>query len=246
MFIQAAAMLHTGANGGSVSRHASRRTHEPIRRQSRLKGREGVFWRPVTRSELDKIMLAAVKYDTAMKQPGKRTGPLGLVALQVLALLANKVNRRTGQLDPSIEFLMAKLRRSRDAIVRALKALREHGFLDWLRRYVPTGNEGPGPKVQQTSNAYRLSLPARALRLLGRFGVPSPLPDDFTHAREQRSAQIDVHLADFHPVDRAVYAVEDEGLRAVLASLGHLLFSRKERESVEQTESPSSFYSKRK
>lgn len=246
MFIQAAATLHTGtADGGSVSRRASRRTHEPIRRQSRLKGREGVFWRPVTRSELDKIMLAAVKYDTAMKQPGKRTGPLGLVALQVLALLANKVNRRTGQLDPSIEFLMAKLRRSRDAIVRALKALREHGFLDWLRRYVPTGNEGPGPKVQQTSNAYRLSLPARALRLLGRFGVPSPLPDDFTHAREQRSAQIDVHLADFHPVDRAVYAVEDEGLAAVLASLGHLIFSRKERESVEQTESPSNFYSKR-
>ena len=68
MFIQAAATLHTGAaDGGSVSRRASRRTHEPIRRQSRLKGREGVFWRPVTRSELDKIMQAAVKYDTAMK-----------------------------------------------------------------------------------------------------------------------------------------------------------------------------------
>lgn len=244
MFIQAAATLDTGANGESVSRRASRRTHEPIRRQSHLKGREGVFWRPVTRSELDKIMLAAVKYDTAMKQPGKRTGPLGLVALQVLALLANKVNRRTGQLDPSIEFLMAKLRRSRDAIVRALKALREHGFLDWLRRYVPTGNQS-GPQVQQTSNAYRLSLPARALRLLGRFGRPAPLPDDFTHAREQRAAQIDAHLANAHPVDRAVFAVEDEGLAAVLASLGHLIFSRKERESAEQTESPSSFYSKR-
>jgi hypothetical protein len=64
---------------------------------------------------------------------------------------------------------MRKLRRSKDAVVRALQALRAHGFLDWLRRYVPTGQEGRGPQVKQTSNAYRLSMPARAMRLLGRL-----------------------------------------------------------------------------
>lgn len=239
MLVQAAATIHAGDAGERVS--ASRRTHEPIRRQSHLKGREGVFWRPVKRTDLDQIMIAAVKYDMAGKQPGKRNGPLGQVALQVLALLANKINRKTGQLDPSIDYLMGKLHRSRDAIVRALKALREHGFLDWLRRYVPTGIEGNGPKVQQTSNAYRLSLPARALRLLGRFAQPAPLPDDFTHARALRSAQIDEHLADAHPVDRAVFAVEDEGLAAALAALGHAIFRGNKRESAEQTESQSRF-----
>lgn len=97
-------------------------------------------------------MQAAVRYDLAGKQKGQRNGPLGPVGLQVLALMAHKVNRKTGQLDPAITYFMAKLKRSRDAIVRALKALRHHGFLDWLRRYVPTGNE-TGPQVQQTSNA---------------------------------------------------------------------------------------------
>ncbi|HRM75333.1 MAG TPA: helix-turn-helix domain-containing protein, partial [Paracoccus sp. (in: a-proteobacteria)] len=61
-----------------------------------------------------------------------------------MELFANLVDFRTGRLEPAIETLMRMLRRSRDAIVRALKALRSHGFLDWLRRYVPTGNEGRG------------------------------------------------------------------------------------------------------
>ena len=63
---------------------------------------------------------------------------------------------------------MARTKRSKDAVVRALAALRRHGFVDWLRRYIPTGNLGAGPQVQQTSNAYRLALPPAAERLLGR------------------------------------------------------------------------------
>ncbi|MGV8952472.1 MAG: helix-turn-helix domain-containing protein, partial [Cypionkella sp.] len=136
----------------------------------------------------------------------------------------------------AITYFMAKLKRSRDAIVRALGALRDHGFLDWLRRYVPTGNE-TGPQVQQTSNAYRLSLPARALRLLGWRAAPAPLPDDFVQHQVQRAAQRDVLMGDMHPVDRAVTNVEDEGLAAVLAALGHAMFLKKERESAERTES---------
>lgn len=214
----------------------SRRTHQPIRRKSYLRGREGAFWRPVDRRDLEQILHAAARYDLAGKQPGQRNGPLGQVGLQVLALLAHRINRKTGQLDPAITFLMARLKRSRDAIVRALKALRDHGFLDWLRRYVPTGNE-TGPQVQQTSNAYRLSMPDRARRLLGWRAAPAPLPDDFTHDQVQRTAERDAMMADMHPVDRAVAGVEDESLAAVLASLGHAMFLKKERESAERTES---------
>jgi len=39
-----------------------------------------------------------------------------------------------------------------DAICKALKLLQKHSFLDWLRRYVLTGNDGSGPQVQQTIN----------------------------------------------------------------------------------------------
>ena len=215
-----------------------RRTYQPIRRKSHLKGREGAFWRPTNRQDLDHIMHAAVRYDLAGKQKGQRNGPLGPVGLQVLALMAHKINRKTGQLDPAITYFMAKLKRSRDAIVRALNALRDHGFLDSLRRYVPTGNK-TGPQLQQTSNAYRLSLPARAQRLLGWRAAPAPLPDDFVQHQVQRAAHREALMANVHPVDRAIANVEDEGLAAVLASLGHAIFLKKERESAQRSESGS-------
>ena len=153
------------------------------------------------------------------------------------------VDFRSGRLDPSIETLMRRLRRSRDAIVTALKALRAHGFLDWLRRYVPTGNEGRGPQVQQTSNAYRLSLPARAARLLGRWFGAAPIPDDFGHAQEQREAEIAAHAASLTLAELPLFEIEDEALAASLARLGAAISARKERESAKQPESQSRFNS---
>ncbi|WP_099509257.1 replication protein A [Microvirga ossetica] len=217
---------------------AAERCPTPVRRQSRLKGRcEGVFWRRTDRQEVRRITLAARRYELVTRQPGARSGALGFVALEVLEYLANLVDYKTGRLDPAIETLMSRLRRSRDAIVRALKALRTHGFLDWLRRYVPTGNEGRGPQVQQTSNAYRLSLPARALRLLGRFGQPSPLPDDFDATQQRRTAGYDAYRASLSPVELVAETIEDPALRAVLTRLGQGV----ERESGRRTESQSKF-----
>ncbi len=157
------------------------------------------------------------------------------MAIELLELFANLVNFRTGRLDPSIETLMRYLRRSRDAIVRALKALRQHGFLDWLRRYIPTGNQGRGPQVQQTSNAYRLSLPARALRLSAEWAWPPP--DDHTHAIELRAAEIDAHRKTLPMNELALFDVGDNPLGQALARLGRSISLR---ESARQTESPSS------
>lgn len=213
------------------------RERTPVRRQSRAAGRcEGVFWKRTNRQEVRQIVLAARRYELACRQPGTRNGPLGGVAIEVLELFANLVNFRTGRLDPSIDFLMLKLRRSRDAIVRALKALRSHGFLDWLRRYVPTGNEGRGPQVHQTSNAYRLSLPARARQFLGRFGVTPPPPDDHAQAEAERAAEMEAHRASLPMDELALFDVGDNPLGQALARLAR---SMKQRESARQTESPS-------
>lgn len=210
----------------------------PIRRHSHLKGRsEGLFWRRMDRQEVSKITLAARRYELATRQPGARNGALGHVALELLALFGNLIDRRNGRLDPSLDYLMAKLRRSRDAIVRALKALRQHGFLDWLRRYVPTGNEGRGPQVQQTSNAYRLSLPQRALQLLGRLAHPAPLPDDVTHAQQQRTAELDAHKAALPCGQRVLFDwTGDDAMGASLARLGDAI-EAKQRESASRSES---------
>ena len=156
-----------------------------------------------------------------------------------MEFFVNLVDFRTGRLEPSIDTIMGKVRRSRDAVVRALKALRAHGFLDWLRRYEPTGNEGRGPQVQQASNAYRLSLPEKALRLLGRFGKAPPPPDDHVASQAARTAEMDAYRKAL-PLDAlALFEAGDNALGRALAALGKAV---QKRESAKQTESPSDLY----
>lgn len=183
------------------------------------------------------IVLAARRYELAARQPGARNGPLGGVAIEIMELLANLVDFRTGRLEPSIDTLMLKLRRSRDAVVRALKNLRAHGFLDWLRRYEPTGNEGRGPQVKQASNAYRMSLPDRAQRILGHWGIAPPPPDDHMQVGVEHAAAIDAHRASLDIEARTLFDVGDNALGKALARLGKAINLR---ESARQTESLSS------
>lgn len=223
--------------GAVVSGPTITRASTPVRRQSRLAGRcEGVFWRKITKAEAWRVVYAAKKYELQERAAGSRRGPLGSVAIEILELFAHLVDKKTGRLEPSLEYLMRTLKRSKDAIHRALKALRAHGFLDWLRRYVPTGAD-TGPKVQQTSNAYRLSLPARAVRLLGRVFQQSPLPDDFSHARQEKAAQIEQHKASLSLAELPLFMIEDEALAASLSRMGAAIAARKERESVNRSES---------
>jgi len=124
----------------------TRRAVDPVRRGSRRAGTcEAGFWGKTSRQDVQKILMAARRYELTHKQPGRRNGPLGGVALELLSLFANLVSFRTGRLEPSLNWICDKLRRSRDAVVRGLNALREHGFLEWLRRFEPTKHDGRGP-----------------------------------------------------------------------------------------------------
>ena len=201
---------------------------------------EATFWRSTTRQEVQKIIKAAQRYELHGRKPGRRNGPLGGVALEILALFGNLVSYKTGRLDPSLDWIMDKLRRSRDAVVRALKALRDHGFLDWLRRFEPTPNEGRGPQVRQVSNAYRLSAPKRALALLGRWSGRPSLPDDDTTARAERKAIEAEHVASLDLGAFASFQCGDSPLGRALAQMGRALDIR---ESVKRTESQSTSYS---
>ena len=214
--------------------HIPRQDRAPVRRHSYPAGRcEGAVWRRTDRQEVRRIVLAARRYELVGRQAGRRTGPLGHIALEVLELLGNLVSYRTGRLEPAIDTMMRKLKRSRDAVVRALAALRSHGFLDWLRRYEPTEREGPGPQIRQVSNAYRLSLPARAARLLGRWGQEVPLPDDVVqHAHEQQAAQ-SAYRAALPLGELPGFVVDDGPLARALSALGR---SVQERESAGRTE----------
>lgn len=209
----------------------------PVRRASRCKGRcEAAFWQPIARQEAKAVLLAAKHFELAERRPGERSGPLGSVAIELLELLVRLVDFRTGRLDPSIETMMHRLKRSKDAIVRAMKNLRRHGFIDWLRRYEPTGLNGRGPQLRQASNAYRLCLPQRARRLLGFFGMVTPTPDDHSHAREASEAETEQRLASL-PLDRwATFIAADDVIGRTLARFAR---SIEQRESAGQAESTS-------
>jgi hypothetical protein len=223
---------------GLVLPPPAERCPTPVRRRSYFKGRsEGRIWQATTRKDVQAILKAAEIYNEAgLHEKGERSGPLGSVALDVLRLFVNLIDFRTGRLEPSITTIMDRLGRSRDTIVRALKNLRAHGFIDWLRRYEPTGNEGRGPQVQQASNAYRLSLPEKALRLLGRFGKAPPPPDDHVAAQAARAAELDAYRKALPLDELALFEADNNPLGQALAALGKSL---QERESAKQTESPS-------
>lgn len=207
------------------------RTGQPVRRHSHLAGRcERPYIRKITKREAWEIVHAAERYDDAGRKDGKR--PLGLTAIRVLRYLAN-LAAYSGRVEPSYDHLMEKLHCARDTINRALKALRAHGFLDWVRRYVATGKTD-GPQVQQTSNAYRLSLPAIARRLLGRIGKPAPLPDDVIQAAQERAAQIEAMRATLTMAEQIALDFGDDDPTG--KALARLWQSMQERESDKRTE----------
>lgn len=157
----------------------ARRTFQPVRRESIPTGTEADLWRPTNARHKAAALKAAERYERLNKPAGARNGPLGHVALDVLRALWGLVRFTDGRLDPSLDYLQKVTGRCRQAIVAALRRLRDHGFVRWRRRFVSVdGQRGVrGPQVQQTSNAYGLAIPAKAMALLTNTLPPDFVPD---------------------------------------------------------------------
>jgi len=220
----------------NANQHASMRTRVPVRRHSYPYQNGQLFYRPITRRTGRQIVQAARMFDCDTRQPGQRNGALGSVALEIIDYLANLIDFKTGRLEPSLLYLVEKLKRSKAAIVRGLQALRQHGFIDWIRRFERIANDGAGPQVKQSSNAYRLSLPQRAAKLLGRYYKDVPLAGDLEHHERDQRSSYDAMLASMPLSDQPRMIVADPSLEAALAKLGSVI---EERESAKRSESPS-------
>lgn len=128
------------------------RTFQPCRRNSYNRGeREARLWQAIASTKGDARQIIATRmkaaefYDRHHKEKGKRNGPHGHVALEVLRELYRIVDFKTGRLDPAIDTICGRTRRARASVVAALARLKAHGFLDWIRRTEPTNRDGPGP-----------------------------------------------------------------------------------------------------
>ena len=200
-----------------------RRTGQPVRRDSYTVGeREARWYRPVARACVGARLLAAERHELRAKTRGRKNGAFGHVGLEVLKLLYRTVCFRTGRLEPSLDWMMAKLKRSRAAIVRALAALRRDGFVDWIRRTEPTGQEGPGRQVRQISNAYRLLEP-RCPGHAQLADCPAPVPDDHAHAAETATAELTAMVESLPLADRLAVTLFDDTIAASLLRLGQAL-----------------------
>lgn len=178
--------LHEVATGTVRKVH---RTGQPVRRNSfKVDTRESRIWLPFKRAEFNARMRAAEQHDRDNKQPGKRNGPLGHVALEVYRELMRKVCWKTGRLEPSLDTIAGWVSRSRSAVAEALARLKEEGFLDWIRRFEPVENPDPfGPQVRQITNAYKLTLPAAAAEFVRRLlRKPTDKQRDAAHDQEVR------------------------------------------------------------
>lgn len=193
------------------------RTGQPMRRNSRNAGTVEIgLWRQhntFPKSEHNARMRAAEEFDRETKLPGRRNGSLGAIGLEVYRYLMRLRGRKDGRLDPTIRWIADQLRRSRSAVAAALARLKDHGFVDWIRRCQPIENAEPDEQqTEQIANAYILPLPATAAERVRRMlRRPSALVRDIA---EQLARKRKLEVA---TVDEVIGEVQDSGLRAILA-----------------------------
>ncbi|KQR83456.1 hypothetical protein [Sphingomonas sp. Leaf343] len=103
----------------------------------------------------DALIQTAEEFDVVHKKHGAR-GPLQANGIRVLrSIVRRALDFATGRSEPELLTIMKWTGLSKNAVVGALARLREHGFLDWVRRTIRVGEKGqPGPQRKQTSNAY--------------------------------------------------------------------------------------------
>lgn len=191
-------------------------------------GQEGRFWQPFSRRNAARFMRAAERYDRLQRlrhrqeRTGRKNGALGHIGLEVLRELLRLIDYRTGRLDPAIATIAERIGRSVAAVHAALNRLRAHGFLAWVRRYVPTGRDGlRGPQVRQTSNAYALMIPAKA-----RLDDEPPAPEDDQHRRESEAAEAARMVAELPLFERNRALFDSDELADTLSRLEAAILAR--------------------
>jgi DNA-binding MarR family transcriptional regulator len=210
-----------------LNRFGRRQSASIVRRGSVLRESLQGFFRAMDRRQCALIIKAAKRLEKLTKPQGRKNGVLGYTGIRVLEALLEFVDYRTGRLEPSYVAIAKKAALSISAVADALKRLADAGFLVVQRRCEPTGNEGPGPRLRQITNAYRLELSQLAAKTL-RTAPPAPMPDDERHrrqeARAERERMISHSLILQRPVPRA--GEDPRSTAEILESLGRGVFAR--------------------
>ena len=89
------------------------------------------------------------------------------IDVTVLKALLRHLDFRTGRLFPELKTIAEAAGCHINSVKVALKRLRDHGLISWVRRTMRTGNDGErAPQREQTSNAYHFEHRERMTRRL--------------------------------------------------------------------------------
>lgn len=235
---EAAARALAGARQRRPARSGSvHRTGAPVRRDSVEAGTfEDLFFAAPAKGETDKLLRtarAALDAGRRLKHVARTEGrelsateravaSLTAGAVRVYEELLTLARLNRGRVYPSYDHLAQATALGRATIARALHILEAAGFLVRQRRFRRVEGEGPGPRWEQTSNAYRPTLPQRILGLLPRRLRAAPLPEDLAHREAERQAEVAAMYASLSCAEFA-WVSAGGALGSALARLGAAL-----------------------
>lgn len=149
--------------------------------------------------------------------PERAIAALTAGAVRVLEELATLARLCGGRVHPSFDHLARATALGRATVARGIAALEAAGFLQRRRRFRRTG-EG---RYAQTSNAYRLAMPAprTAARAPNLRTTPAPVPDDVAQAEAERAAATRA-MGDAAPARDLARLIANGPLGQALARLG--------------------------
>ena len=206
----------------------------PVLRGSREAGTfEDAFFTPPAKGETDHLLRvarraldagrmlrrAARRGERVLSASERLVTQLSAGAVRVLEelLALSRLNR--GRVYPSYDHLARVTGLGRATVARGLRLLEEIGFLVRQRRFARLRAEGAGPRIAQTSNAYRLTLPQIITAHLPRWMRSPPLPDDEAQRIAERRAEQQAMRRSLSCRDLAL-ATLDGPLGRALAKLG--------------------------
>lgn len=229
--------IGSGGRPHAARSGAPHRTGAPVRRDSIEAGTfEDTFFAVPAKGEPDRLLRmarGALDAGRRLKRIARVEGRALTASERALAALTAgavrvyeeiltlaRLNR--GRVFPSYDRLAEATALGRATVARALIALETAGFLLRQRRFKRVAGDGPGPRYEQTSNAYRPLLPARLLGHLPRWLRPAPLPDDVVQRSADRAEDQAAMLARLSCRELA-QATTGGALGRVLARLGAAL-----------------------
>ena len=159
----------------------------------------------------------------------RRIAALTAGAVRVYEEIVTLARLNRGRVFPSYDHLAEATSLGRATIARALHILEDIGFIIRQRRFRRIASESAGPRIKQTSNVYRPTLPRSVLAYLPRWMRPAPPPGDLLQHHATHAAASAAMLKTLACRELASI-VADGALGEALAKLGAGI-DRRERES---------------